>query len=745
MAFFDYRPAFQAELDAFYATYPVDVSTVLQQMSAISEAHPEWSPYRRKALIYETAATEVDVQVFRTCPFYYELKSGRQRTRWGFEGIGGWMKNEPFGREYQRAGSAWKRLWQPFVNFNGATDTDLDHHCVGYDNVLRLGLNGIADQARTRLATACTDKEREFLESILIGVDALTAIAARFAQRAQEMLAPERDPAVRARLQRIAETAIRVPAEPPQTFFGALNTLIFMREVLGSLEGIGVSTFGHMDRMLWPYLKSDLAAGRLTRAEAYDLLLAFLDITDVKFITKEGHHETSTTVFIGGCDAAGTPVFNDVTRLIIAAYKDLHIANPKFQARLSPAHPEEYFDLLADFIGAGTNVMAVYNDPVVIDANVRAGKAAADARLYVGGGCQENILQNTEISSRATMFFSLAAVLEMGFFPERWQEFADSERLALQAFGDAPDFDAFYAAFLHNLQTVVDRLIANRNRLEKDGRQFNPCPMLSATIDDCIETGRDMTEGGCRYSTGSVDLAGIGTLVDSLFAVKTAVFEREAVPFHQLRDMLARDFEEENAFCQYLINRIPKFGRDDGEIQQFAARVFADAARVTSGWPNSRGGAYAASLFSHTSSVAHGRRAGATPDGRRAGEPLSKSMGPSVTALGGRHDVGGVFRALEPLELTDYAVVAVLDVKLPAIRSTEAVPVLKPLLRRFLEAGGSVLQVNTVDAAVLREIREHPNAHPDVIVRVSGFSAYFGTLSPEEQDEIIRRTELQVR
>ena len=744
MGFHDDRTRFQAELDAFYATYPVDVSALLAQMSAASAAHPLWSPFRRKALIYETAAAAAEVQVFRYCPFYFELKAGRQRKQWGFSGLGGWLKDEPEGREYQRAGAEWKRLWQSFVAFNGSTDTDLDHHCVGYDNVLRLGLTGIAQQTRDRLATPCTDTERDFLESILVGMDALTAIAAKFARRAEDMLAREDDPAVRDRLQRLAATARRVPAEPAQTFYEALNTLIFMREVLGSLEGIGVSTFGQMDRMLGPYLEADLAASRLTRAEASDLLLAFLDITDVKFLTKQGHNETSTTVFIGGCDATGAPVFNEVTRLILAAYKELRLANPKFQARLSPDHPEEYFDLLADFIGAGTNVMAIYNDPVVIAANVRAGKALEDARLYVGGGCQENILQNTEISSRATMFFSLAAILEMGFFPERWQEFARSERLVLRPFSEAADFPGFYAAFLHNLQVVVTRLIENRNRLEKDGWRFNPCPLLSATINDCIVKAKDMTAGGCRYSTGSVDLAGIGTLIDSLFAVRKAVFEQHCVSFAQLRDMLAQNFEHEDAFRTYLIGRLSKFGRDDGDIQEFAAQVFADVARVTSGQPNSRGGVYGASLFSHTTSVSHGLRAGATPDGRKAGEPLSKSMGPSVTGLGERHDIGSVFRALAALDLTDYPVVAVLDLKLPAVRPPEAVRLLKPILHRFLEAGGSVLQINTLDAATLRGIRERPESHPDVIVRVSGFSAYFGTLAPAQQDEIIRRTEMQV-
>jgi formate C-acetyltransferase len=141
------------------------------------------------------------------------------------------------------------------------------------------------------------------------------------------------------------------------------------------------------------------------------------------------------------------------------------------------------------------------------------------------------------------------------------------------------------------------------------------------------------------------------------------------------------------------------------------------------------------------SSIRYGQQGGATPDGRKAGEPLSKSMGPSTTALGSRHDLGSVLDALEPLDLTDYPVVAVLDVKLPLVPPRQARQVIKPIIQRFLQIGGSVLQVNTLDAETLRDARRDPDNHRDVVVRVSGFSAYFTTLPGNQQDEIIQRTQ----
>ncbi len=743
MSFLDQREAFDSELDSFYATYPVDVDDLCRSLSQQSRSHPEWTPFRRKALCYEAAARECDVKVFRHCPFYFELQSGRSRHSWGRDGIGGWLRSEPFGLEYERRAAEWREPWQGLVSFNGQADSDLDHHCVGYDNVLRLGLRGLIDRAQQRLETAEDHRQREFLQAQITGLEAMIAIAHRFGERAHEMLADEADPRVRSRLERIAQTAPRVPAEPPATFFEALNTILFSREIIASIDGMGVSAFGHIDRMLWPYYQADLAAGRITPEEAKDLLAAFLAYTDVKFEALRMRKETSTVVFIGGCNADGEVVYNDVTRMIVECYRELRLVSPKLQARLSPRHSQEYFALLADFIAAGTNVMAVYNDDVVIEANVKTGKALRDARLYVGGGCQENILQNTEISSRATMFFSLPAVLEIGLRPGTWAAFREGERLELTSQADCANFEGFYHSYLENLRRVVHRLIENRNRLEAQGAEYNACPLLSATIDDCTADAKDMTEGGCRYSTASVDFVGIGTLIDSLYAVRRMVFETGEMTMDELAAACERDFEGLERLRQRLIHRAPKFGRDDDAVlQAFAARVFADLAAIGTGQPNSRGGQYVASLFAHRSNVSRGRACGATPDGRNAKDDFSQGMGPSITALGPRGAIGDVLSAIEPVDLTAYPVVAVLDMKLPLTPGGRGAMLVEAVLHRFLACGGSVLQVNAVDARILREARENPQRHPDLTVRVSGFSARFSTLDGATQDEVIRRAEL---
>lgn len=727
--------AIAAELDAHYATFPHDISAELAELEAVNAAHPEWLPYRRKASIYEVAAQRCPVKVFRRFPFYFDMSAGQERTQYT-GGIGAWYVGQPKQQRFMEEHN--RPLDTPaaavHLAYSGTIDTG--HHCIGYDNVLKYGLNGLIAKAQARLRTERDERERSFLESCMIADRALIALAKRFADEADRLLAVENDPTVQNNYRRIAEAARRVPAEPPITFYEALNTIVFMGDLSDFLEGVTVSTFGHIDRMLEPYLRADLLAGRITLPEAERLLTLFLMYTDVKGVA-------DLTVVIGGCDADGVPVFNDITRAVIRIYRRLHLVNPKLNVRLSQHHPPEFVAALGDLIASGANNVVVYNDEVVIAANVKVGKALRDVRLYVGGGCQENILQNTEINSRCSIYFNLPQAFNLGLFPddERWAFLRTSNGVQLKSYAGCADFSEFYARCFDNLGTLFDLFIARRNAGEKEAWWLNPCPLISSTLDDCIEKAKDMYEGGCRYSFGSVAPAGIGTLIDSLFAVRRVVFEEKRVTLTRLAEVLSEDFAHDELLRQYLVNRVPKFGQDDAHIRDFSAKVFADLAALTVGKPNGRGGKYEAGLMPYRSFVDMGKNTGATPDGRKAGEYFSPGMGPSVLSPKGDYSISHLLAAVEPLDMTAYASIGVLDGKLPWMKKN-APEIIGAVLRRFLQCGGSVLQLNIVDERELLAAIKEPEKHRDVIVRVSGYSARFVDLSMEIQEEIIGRTML---
>ena len=737
------RAEFESELDTYFGAPSLNIGPWELALHQQSRQNPAWSPYRRKILGYQFMAEHCPVHIFRHCPFYFELNTGRARTDLGTGGLGGWLKREPFGQALYASSCQW---WKPCSDSGlslGWPVLDDNHHTVSYEKILRLGLRGLIAEAERELTGAGSDQERDFLSAAIAGNQALIRIAERFAAEADRLLAAETDPHIRRRLERIAATARRVPAEPATSFYEALCVILFIFYVLQSVEGNGISVFGHVDRLLIPYYRRDLDAGRLTPGEARDLMSFFLAICDARYGMRQSnpwHVGTNSTVTLGGCDRDGAPVFNEITRLVVETHRDLRLIDPKMNLRISAHHPPEYFELLAAGIVSGDNAFAIFNDDVVIPANARMGKALEDARLYVGGGCQENVLENGEVNSRATIYLNLLDVFLLGFFPDKWTFFFERAGIEPARYDPCAAYEELHTAFLANLKAVVDAHIAERNRTEKEGVRFNPCPLHSSMLDDCLAKRLDMMAGGCRYSYGSISLAGIGTLIDALCAVKTVVYDRRLVEFEDLRRMLATNFADQDSFRNLLVHRIPKFGHEDDAIRAFSGRVFAEVAHASSGMPNSRGGRYEASLFAFRSFAEFGAQTGATPDGRRAGEQLSPGMSPSLLATGPSSSIGQLLSALEPLDLTLYPVVAVLDIKLPAVRGGVPSAAVAPVIRRFLMAGGSVLQINCVDQEMLKAARVHPELYPDLVVRVSGYSSPFVRLAEPIQDEIIART-----
>ncbi len=739
------RPALDEELETYYAAWPHDLQPLLAEWLAVERSQPGWSHYQRKAAGIAFFAERLPITVFRHSPFFFVIDTGRARDDLGGGGITQWMKSTPASRALTEDAAAWWRPCEASGLSTGWLVVDDNHHALDYETLLRDGIVGTLRRvAARRQAWGRSPEQAEFLDAMAVSLRALLTLAERFAGEADRLAAVEDAAAVRARLRLIAATARRVPAAPPATFYEALCTLLFMREAVQWLDASGISVLGHLDRLLAPFYDADLAAGRLTREEAAYWLSHYLVLSDLRFgmRTVHGNHMgTNGTVIIGGCNRQGAPFFHEVTRLVVEIMTQRHLVDPKLNARLGAAHPNAFVALLAGAIASGTNTLAVFNDDVVIPAVIRQGKAPEDARLYVGGGCQENVLDGTEVNNRATIYLNLAQVLLMGLQPAHYAFFAEREGFVIAPYREAATFDELYAAFLANLRAVSAAHARQRNRTEAQGVQFNPCPLHSAFIADCIDRAEDMMAGGARYHNDSVGLTGIGTVIDSLLAIDHLVYREGRLTLEDLAAVLARDFADDDLLRAYCINRLPHFGHDHPEAHAFSARVFHDVAVASSGMPNARGGVYEPSLFSFRLFTHQGQRTGATPDGRRAGEELSPGMSPSRLALGPQCELPQVLDALAPLDLTDYPVVAVLDLKLPPLPPTGRTEILAALLRRFLQVGGSVLQVNYLQQAELIDARRHPERHRDLVVRVSGYSSYFTVLTDAIQDEVIARTE----
>jgi Pyruvate-formate lyase len=732
------KDLFFEELSQYYSGYPSDVSLCNQRIEEFYQENPGAAPEKVKAFIYKASAELCDIKLFRYCPFYYEIASGRRRNS-GTSGfppedcIGAWLM-----RKNAHIAELYREWYKPYTDMD-IIDTimfvDFAHHCAGYDNVLKKGLMGIMEDAIKSLGTADDSDQREFLQAVIDGNMALGLICRRFSETAKVMAENEQEPEIRKQLALIAETAGCVPFEPPRSFYEALNTILFIREACISLDGIAVPILGHIDRMLESFYLNDIEKGILTRNEAKNLLAFFLAITDARFDHTNTTNGTNVSVVIGGCGRDGKPIFNEITKMVIEIFREYNLANPKLQARVSKDHPREYSGLLSVLVSSGANVLSILNDDVIIPSFTKVGKSLEDSRLYVAGGCQETVLQNTEVNCRAYIYINLLQVLRMTLLPEYYPIY-EREKMKRSATLWS-SFDEFYRSCFSVLKLLCCKVAERLGSFEERWREYSPCPLYSSTIEDCIKNRKDITAGGARYNNSNLALVGIGSFIDSLYAVKRAVFDDGIINMEQLRKALCDNFKGAGDLRQYLKNRIGKFGQDSDEINEFAAKVFKDTAINSSGMQNPRGGIFEASLFTFYAYDWLKDYTGATPDGRLDGQILSRGISPAETT--DDVNIAKILHTVKSLDLTMYPGSGVVYLDMPLTMKKSGYKLYENIIHCALNAGIIALDFNIVDKKALMDAKKNPEQHRGLVVRVCGYSAYFVGLDPNVQDELIER------
>lgn len=711
------------ELREFFDTLDPECEFMKSQLDAMFDATGGKSALYRKTEAMRILEEKSKVHVFRFFPFWSQFSAGRIRYEWGGLGCpsGGQYICSRLGAEYEQGYyKEMEPLYKEGYVHGWGNPVGHDHHALNYDDILTLGLEGIAERMRRcRDENPCPDTA-EFYEAALKSLDILKALSLRFADEAGRMAEAETDPEAKRNLLRIAESAAYVPMHPARTFYEALAAIFFCREAVGTLEGIGVSTFGQVDRMLTPYYERDAAAGRITREEAKKLFHALLMYTAVRFDENGGVHETSTTIIVGGCDRDGTPVYSEATRILLDAECEGRYVNTKFDCRISRSHPEEYLRRLCGMQASGLAVMVLMNDETHIAARVRRGQDVHDARLYVAGGCHEIVLGGTEVCTRADTWISPVRVL--------------NDVMAEREFGD---FEEFYSAVTEAVKQLHILVENRKNAREAHWPEFDPMPLYSCFLTGCAESGKDASAGGSKYANTAFSITGNATYIDSLWAVKKLVFDEKRITLAQYRRAMEEDFANDEALRRRIL-ALDKHGTGCEELDAFTQRVYGDLEKLSYGRCNARGGKYMPAFYAHNVFVNIGQKTGATPDGRHAGAPLSRGVSPSEFIEG--HSPTDLIRSVYAADYTAFTDSSALEMTLPPIPEGEAgAEVLLALVKEFLNAGGSTLQFNVLDVAALRDAQRHPELHRDIIVRVCGFSDYFVNLHPSVQNEVMSR------
>lgn len=647
------------------------------------------------------------------------------------------------------------------------------HLTPAWDLVLERGLLDLRREAEASAATLSpadpdAAQRREFWEAVSLCCQAVVDLAARYAERAAEMAAATADAARRVELERVAAVCRQVPGLPARSFHEAVQAIWFLDFVLHAVCGARDYSVGRLDQHLLPFYCRDRAAGTLTREDA----LEFLQCLFVKMNAFIGLHDHYTTpvkrspcvdsvqyLVVGGQLADGRDATNALSSLCLEALDALRLKEPTFTVRYHPGIDRAFWRGVCDAVRRGTSI-GIYNDPVVITSLQNLGFSLPEARGYVHYGCCNPHLPGWEPQLREYQH-SLVKCLELALHngrdpypatppvPDNELRYhspgcAVEEVYAGPPTGEPEDLRTF-ADLLRAVKTQISHDVARAVALKRryyaeDYLAHRPFCFESVLVHDCLARGRDANHGGARSVHHNQYAGGLATVADALVALKKAVYEEGWLTLRDLREALADNFAGREILRQRLLNRYPKFGNDDDEVDAIAAEIAECFCREVLKYRDPVVGACWPGIYTYHRFKRIGFLSGATPDGRLAGTPTSENQGPAP----GRDRLGptATLRSLAklPLHLTPSGG-QTLTLHPTLCSGPDGTQHLGDLIETYFSLGGQHLQINLVSAETLRSAQQDPEQYRGLVVRVTGYSAYFVSLDRQSQDLLIAAAE----
>ena len=703
-----------------------------------------------------TCHSEEDLRILDSRPMTSYAVSEEDLRIYREKVIPYWRGRSMRDRAFAEIPQEWKALYEAglfteFMEQRAPGHTSLD------GRIYRKGmLDFKAEIARSRAALDwasdpnALDKDEE-LAAMAISCDAAVIFAHRHAGLAESMAASEPRPERAAELLRIAEICRRVPEFAPRDFWEALQMYWFVHlGTITELNGWDAMSPGHLDQHLSPFYERGLAEGSLDREAAKELLSCFwIKVNNTPAPPKvgvtaaeSGTYNDFTNINLGGLGRDGSDASSEVSFLVLEVLDELQLLQPQANVQVSAETPDRLLAAACRVIRRGSGYPSLFNADEVVAAQVGMGKSVEDAREGGTSGCVETGCFGKE-AYLLHGYLNVPKILELtlndGVDPMSGRRIAPPSGAPS---GDPAAFSGFeelYAAFERQLRYVVDTKIRVSNYLDRMFARYAPAPFLSVLIGGCIESGKDYYDGGARYNTDYIQCCGLGTVTDSLSAIKKQVFEDRRVALGELLGALKGDWAGREDLRLLVSNKTPKFGNDDDYADSIAQRVFASLRSAIDARASPRGGRYHIDLLSTTCHVYFGSVTGATPDGRRAGAPESDGTSPAQGA--DRSGPTAVIRSLAKLDIAGTGGSLLNQRFQPAVLSgEEGVRRLSSLVRGYFKLGGHHIQFNVVDTETLLAAQKRPEDYRNLLVRVAGYSDYFVDLDKQHQEEIISRT-----
>ncbi|MEA2020852.1 MAG: trans-4-hydroxy-L-proline dehydratase [Candidatus Caldatribacteriota bacterium] len=664
-----------------------------------------------------------------------------------------WKNRSMRNRILEQMNQEWKDCYEAGL-FTEFMEQRAPGHTVADGKIYQKGFLGFIEDIKKSLKnidylndSSAYDKQEE-LKAMMICARAIIAFAHRHAEKAREMALAEKDSLRKKELLKIAEVCDHVPANQPRNFWEALQMYWFVHlGVVTELNTWDSFNPGRLDQHVYPFYKKEMEEGTLTREKAKEILECFW----IKFnnqpappkvgvtLAESGTYTDFANINNGGLKADGTDGVNEFTYLILEVIDEMRLLQPSTNIQLSEKSPDKFLKKACKIIRKGWGQPSIFNAEEVIEEMLRQGKSLEDARCGGTSGCVETGAFGKE-SYILTGYFNLVKVLEItlnnGLDPQSGKKLGikTGEPLIFKSFAELIE------AFKKQLHHFMNIKIKGNHLIEKLYAQYMPSPFLSITVSDCIKKGKDYNAGGARYNTNYIQGVGIGSITDSLSSIKCHVFDQKDISMDKMLTVLRDNFENHEIIRQTFLNKTPKYGNDNDEADDIMKIIFNAFFEEVDGRKNIKGGNYRIDMLPTTCHIYFGSVIGATPDGRKAGQPLSEGISPVQGA--DRFGPTAVIKSASKMEQVKTGGTLLNQKFTPQLlQGEEGINNLGHLVRTYFKLGGHHIQFNVVNADTLRAAQKDPEKYRDLIVRVAGYSDYFNNLSKTLQNEIISRTE----
>ena len=604
------------------------------------------------------------------------------------------------------------------------------HVTIGFSKVLHSGTGKLDERVNMRLKdSSLSNKQRDFLESMQLCLQAMKIWHQRYLEALEELA---EDDHRAANWLSMLNYCRNVPENPPQNFREAVQSLWMLfsfQRLCGNWSGLG-----RIDEMLGLYLDKDLKEKRITLNEARELLAHFwikgTEWNGIGFGNGfSGDAQFYQNVILGGRDVSGREVTNNVTYLILDIIEELHISDYPVSVRLNPESPSQLLQRVAEVMSMGGGIVSIYNEPVVVEGMLRFGYSESEARSFTNDGCWETI-----IPGKTAFTYKPFDMLQV------FQKTLDAAHTRPD---DFTTFDKLYDDFLDRLENFCreqDRQAATcfaKDFRSGNGDPLSPTPLLSLFVDDCIEQAASYNDRGAKYNVAAIHAGGIPDTANSFHVIRKLVYEENRMSLSGLLDLIKCNWSGNEVIRQQIAAEYELYGNDNAEADAMFKRVFDDYTRIAGSAHDIDGVLRPVGISTFGRELAYSKDRYATVFGKFAGEYLAANLAPTPGT--DRHGPTAVIKSFCKADFHKTPNGCPLDLKLHSSGGSDAA-VIKSLINTFIDLGGFYMQLDVVDNAVLKDAQEHPDRYPNLVVRISGWSARFNSLDRHWQDMVINRT-----